>query len=93
VAAWGWYFAEAERGKSEGSHTCMWLSHAPEGTECRGLLVVDMAAPEGEMSRLEERLDCGSEEKMTRVEVDDLQDCAAFGQLQARFESVGNLEL
>jgi hypothetical protein len=31
--------------------------------------------------------------EMRRAEADDLQDCAAFGQLQARFESVGNLEL
>jgi hypothetical protein len=31
--------------------------------------------------------------EMRRVEADDLQDCAAFGQLQARFELVGNLEL
>ena len=44
VAAWGWYFAEAETGKSEGSHTCMWLSHAPEGTKYLGLLVVDIVA-------------------------------------------------
>jgi hypothetical protein len=31
--------------------------------------------------------------EVTRLQADDLQDCAAFGQLQARFESVGNLEM